>query len=71
MATVLLGEIKNNVSQNQNQIDLTPTGLLMEGVITHDRQALLNKCNGDLSPTVPMRLNYSRIAPGKRRNAVE
>jgi hypothetical protein len=32
MATVLLGGIKNNVSQNQNQIDLTPTGLLMEGV---------------------------------------
>jgi hypothetical protein len=27
--------------------------------------------DGDLSPTVPMRLNYSRIAPGKRRNAVE
>jgi hypothetical protein len=35
MATVLLGGIKNNVSQNQNQIDLTPTGLLMEGVISH------------------------------------
>jgi phage gp29-like protein len=46
MATVLLGEIKNNVSQNQNQIDLTPTGLLMEGGYTQNpifsQMALIN-----------------------------
>jgi hypothetical protein len=28
----LLGERKNNVSRSQSKIDLTPTGLLMEGV---------------------------------------
>jgi len=27
----LLGERKNNVSRSQSKIDLTPTGLLMEG----------------------------------------
>jgi hypothetical protein len=29
----LLGERKNNVSRSQSKIDLTPTGLLMEGII--------------------------------------
>jgi len=31
----LLGERKNNVSRSQSKIDLTPTGLLMEGDFTH------------------------------------
>jgi hypothetical protein len=30
----LLGGRKNNASRSQNKIDLTPTGLLMEGVST-------------------------------------
>jgi hypothetical protein len=30
----LLGERKNNVSRSQSKMDLTPTGLLMEGVST-------------------------------------
>jgi hypothetical protein len=34
MATVATRLEKNNVSPSQNKIDLTPTGLLMEGVIT-------------------------------------
>jgi len=33
----LLGERKNNVSRSQSKMDLTPTGLLMEGVSTSVR----------------------------------
>jgi len=32
----LLGREKNHVSRNENRIDLTPTGLLMEGHFTSE-----------------------------------
>jgi hypothetical protein len=55
MATVATRLEKNNVSPSQNKIDLTPTGLLMEG--DSGKFALLFRffrdfeCYGDLSPT--------------------
>jgi len=42
----LLGERKNNVSRSQSKIDLTPTGLLIEGDLTQNlkipRSAILS-----------------------------
>jgi hypothetical protein len=35
MATVATRRENNDVPRNENRIDLTPTGLLMEGHYTH------------------------------------
>jgi len=56
MATVATRRENNNVSRSHNKIDLTPTGLLMEGVYTSLRFLFakigVNECNGDLSTAI-------------------
>jgi len=40
------------LSSKNNQIYLTPTGLLMEGVYTQNPSPQVNECNGDVTPTI-------------------
>jgi len=44
-----LGRENNDVSRSKKRIDLTPTGLLMEGVYTQNPLAGVNECNRDVS----------------------
>ena len=58
-----LGGRTNVVSRNEQRIDLTPTGLLMEGGYTQVPHPRPNECYGDVSPIVRTTVVTSTIEP--------